>query len=156
MMKPRLILTVGLPRSGKSTWCEKMRKRYTAVIVNPDSVRLAIHGQAYIREAEQFVWATVRAMVKALFIAGHELVILDATSVTKPSRDSWKSDDWDLWYAETDVNKFICKRRAEEGDRLDLVPVIEDMSERYDLLDSEEREKDVFHQGMYSEARVNA
>jgi len=35
-----LILTVGLPRSGKSTWAAK--KGFP--IVSPDAIRLAMHG----------------------------------------------------------------------------------------------------------------
>lgn len=43
----KLILTIGLPRSGKSTWA----KQQGCPVVNPDSIRLALHGKAYIQEA---------------------------------------------------------------------------------------------------------
>src|SRR5882672_916000 len=58
-----LICTVGLPRSGKSTWARSQ----SFPIVCPDAIRIAIHGQRFISEAEPFVWATAKAMVRALF-----------------------------------------------------------------------------------------
>jgi predicted kinase len=48
-----LILTVGLPRSGKSSWS----RQQTFPVVNPDSIRLALHGLRFAPEAEPFVWA---------------------------------------------------------------------------------------------------
>ena len=80
---PTLTLTVGLPQSGKSTWAMQQG----VPVVNPDSIRLAIHGQPFIGDAEPFVWATARTMVNAMFIAGHQHVILDATNTTRKRRD---------------------------------------------------------------------
>ncbi len=51
----KLICTVGLPRSGKSTWC----KTQSYPIVNKDSIRLALHGQRYLQDAEK----EIRAMI---------------------------------------------------------------------------------------------
>ena len=86
----KLILTVGLPQSGKSTWAMKQG----LPIVNPDSIRLAIHGKPFIGSAEPFVWAVAKTMVRSLFLAGHKTVILDATNVTRKRRDEWKSKNW--------------------------------------------------------------
>jgi hypothetical protein len=61
----RLILTCGLPRSGKSTWA----RGQGVPVVNPDSVRLALHGQVYRKESENMVWAIAETMIRALFIA---------------------------------------------------------------------------------------
>lgn len=68
----RLLVTVGLPRSGKSTWA----KQQGAPVVNPDAIRLALHGQAFLQEAEPLVWVMAKYMVEALFLAGHSTVIL--------------------------------------------------------------------------------
>lgn len=43
-----VILTSGLPRSGKTTWALKQ----SLSIVNRDAIRLALHGQPFIPEAE--------------------------------------------------------------------------------------------------------
>jgi predicted kinase len=116
-----LILTVGLPRSGKSTWA-----RSTGYpMVNPDSIRLALHGQAFLPSAEPLVWTLAHYMVHALFLAGHATVILDATSVTKARRDEWLDDKWTVRYRVFDTPKETCIVRAGDGG---LVLVIERMA----------------------------
>lgn len=134
MAKKNLILTVGLPRSGKSTWAHKSIYDRNAVVVNPDSVRLAIHGQAYIREAEGFVWATVKAMVKALFLAGHTEVIIDATNLKEKGRGAWWCDDWTVLYKVFDADSETCMQRARDSNREDLIPVIIRMADEYEEL----------------------
>jgi predicted kinase len=88
-MLPRLILTVGLPRSGKTTWA----RAQGVPVASPDAISRALHGQRFIGVAEPFVWAIAKLMVRALFLAGHPTVIVDATNTTQKRRDEWKSDD---------------------------------------------------------------
>ena len=71
-----LILTVGLPRSGKSTWARSQ----AYPIVCPDEIRTALHGHRFIPEAEPFVRAVAKVMVRALFGAGHQCVIFDGSN----------------------------------------------------------------------------
>ena len=130
-----MICTVGLPRSGKSTWASTQN----VPIVNPDSVRLAIHGQRFIAEAEPFVWATVRAMVKALFLAGHPVVILDACNVTRKRRDEWKSDDWETAFKLIPTPAIVCKQRAEGENDTAIIPVIDRMAEQFEALGEDEQ-----------------
>jgi predicted kinase len=127
-----LICTVGLPRSGKSTWA----KMQNWPIVNPDSVRLAIHGQAFNSHAEPFVWAVVHCMINALFLAGHETIILDATNVTRKRRDAFQSDDWVTLFKLFDTDKEICLERAQNNP--ELIPVIERMAENFEPLGQDE------------------
>lgn len=124
-----LIRTVGLPRSGKSTWA----KSTGLPIVNPDAIRLAIHGQPYFDNAEPLVWAFAKMMVRALFLAGHETVILDATNTTKRRRDEWEVKGWTTQDKIFDTSPSECIRRAKDGGREDLVPVIERMAAQWDL-----------------------
>ena len=136
MVKRKLICTVGLPRSGKSTWARKQGHP----IVNPDSVRLAMHGQRFQALAEPFVWAVVHCMVKALFLAGHNVVILDATNTTKKRRDEWISKGWDTVFLVVGTLAHECIRRAKaEGDEV-IIPVIERMYESYEALEGSEQE----------------
>ena len=108
----KLHITVGLPQSGKSTWC---KREGHLPVVNPDSIRLALHGMPFISEAEPFVWAIAKVMVKALFLAGHNNVIVDATNTTKKARDKWKSSFWVREFAifGGPEMKDICLGRAE-------------------------------------------
>src|SRR4051812_23568777 len=95
-----LICLMGLPRSGKSTIAEKLRKQLGAPVVNADAVRLALHGQRYESLAELFVKAIRVVMVRALFGAGHETVIYDETNFSRAVRDSMKSPHWRTVYLE--------------------------------------------------------
>ena len=106
-----LIMTVGLPQSGKSTWAEAQG----LPIVNPDSIRLGLHGQPFIGLAEPFVWAIAKVMIRSLFIAGHSRVILDATNTTKTRREEWKSTDWNREFQLFEVDAETCKERAKKS-----------------------------------------
>lgn len=141
----RLILTVGLPRGGKTRWA-----RATGFpIVSPDAIRLALHGQAYEPLAEPFVWATTRLMVRALFLAGHETVVLDACSVTRARRDEWRGSEWETFCVLIDTPLEECMKRAEpdewqdwEGKRMripKLTPVIRAMAAKFEPLGEDEQ-----------------
>ncbi|KKL96513.1 hypothetical protein LCGC14_1843740 [marine sediment metagenome] len=125
----RLILTVGLPLSGKTTWA--LEQGWP--IVNPDSIRLALHGMPYKQVAEPFVWAIAKCMVRALFLAGHGVVILDATNVTKKRRDDWESDHWQREARVFRATKEECLQRAAAIGRDDLFSMIERMAEAWDF-----------------------
>jgi predicted kinase len=129
-----LIATVGLPRSGKTTWA----KSQAYPIVNPDSIRLAIHGQRFIGVAEPFVWATAKAMVRALFLAGHQIVILDATNNTRKRRDEWKSDEWATYYKLFITPPEVCFDRATAMNDAGIIPVIERMASEQQPLEEDE------------------
>lgn len=126
----KLIVTVGLPRSGKTTWA----KTTGWPIVNPDSIRLALHGQRFYGPAEPFVWAIAYTMVEALRLAGHNRIVVDATNVSEKRRKEWSSRypgavEWKV----IDTPKEECIRRARaEGDEA-IIPVIERMAAEWDL-----------------------
>ena len=81
-----LLLTIGLPRSGKSTWA--IEKGYP--IVNRDSIRFAIGGSIRYFEEEERVSEIEKIMVISLFKAGHDHVIIDATHLKEKYRQEWE------------------------------------------------------------------
>jgi predicted kinase len=128
MEKRILILTIGLPRSGKTTWSRKQG----LPIVNPDSIRLAIHNQRFLEFIEPLIWAVAKIMVLSLFLAGNNTIILDATNTTKKRRDFWKDDGWEVQFQHIATSEEVCIARATaEGDD-EIIPVIKRMAESYD------------------------
>ena len=125
-----LCMTVGLPRSGKTTWA----KEQGLPIVNPDSIRLALHGHRYLQLAEPFVWAIARVMVQALFLAGHTEVILDATNTTQARRDEWKGP-WSRAYQIIDTTEEECIQRAQEENDEYIIPVIQRMAASFESVE---------------------
>lgn len=121
-----LIMTVGLPKSGKSTWA----KEQGIPIVNPDSIRLALHGHDYIQSAEPFVWAIAHTMVQALFCAGHDKVILDACNCTEKRRNEWilELENYQVEFVLFTADADLCIFRAEKENNNHMIPVIKRMS----------------------------
>lgn len=139
---PTLVLLIGPPQCGKTTHALLGANR--GPIVNPDAIRLALHGQPYIQSAEPFVWAIARTMVKALFKAGHRRVILDACNNTKKRRDEWLSRSWRrefvvLWDPmDRDAGREVLEQRAIVNRKPHLLSVIERMVDQHEPVSQEE------------------
>jgi predicted kinase len=128
-----LICTVGLPRSGKTTWARSQ----SYPVVNPDSIRLVLHGQRFHGPAEPWVWAMARTMVRSLFLSGHDTVILDATNLTRKRRDEWQSKEWGTFFKIIKATPAECMERA--GDDAEIVPVINRMMAEYQPVEADEK-----------------
>ena len=139
VMEKQLIVMVGLPRSGKTTYESKLQ----CPIVSPDAVRYALHGQAFVADAEEMVWAISKYMAKALFIAGHARVVVDATNTTRKRRDFWKSGTWKRDFRVIDTSRDECIKRAHSDGRPELVPIIERMVAQFEPVEAETDELEV-------------
>jgi predicted kinase len=119
-----LHVTVGLPRSGKSTWAKKQGHP----IVCPDAIRYALHGGEYNKAAERMVWTMAEYFITSLFAAGHDDVILDATNIDDRSRGRWVQhgarNNYEPSFVYIDTPVETCIARATEKGQSDLVPVI--------------------------------
>lgn len=124
-----LILTIGLPRSGKSTWARE--SGYP--IVNRDAIRLALHGQSFIVEAEPMVTAIEDYMVKSLFLAGHNTIVVDATHLKMEYINKWKKEDIDLKFMIFHTPIDECIKRAILTGKNYLIPIIEKMADECDV-----------------------
>jgi predicted kinase len=123
----KLILTVGLPRSGKSTWAKKQG----CPIVSSDALRLSIFGKLWWAPGEQQVLASARTMVRALFFAGHDTVIFDSMNLSPDARRFWlpTSDcPWTMNYRYMQTLEATCIQRARDCGREYLIPVIKEGS----------------------------
>ncbi len=76
-------------------------------------------------------------LVDALFRAGHDFVVLDATNVTQQRRDEWAraAEELEASFATrvVDTSPEECIRRAREEGDTDIIPVIERMAREWDL-----------------------
>jgi len=127
----KLILTVGLPRSGKSTWALKQE----CPVVAGDAIREAIFGTLWWPPGEHQVWATARTMVRSLFLAGHKTVIFDSINVTQQSRRFWLPTEdcpWSLEYTVISTPVKTCMQRALATKQEYLIPVIEKAADIWD------------------------
>lgn len=146
----RIILMVGLPRSGKTTEALKAHVETFGVIVNPDSIRIALHGHRFIPEAEPWVWAIARTMAHAVLIAGIDTVIIDATNNTVKRRQMWVDlakgiEGCEVSAVVLDTDADECKRRA--GDDSVIIPVIDRMAKAFEPIHPDE---DIFVQPLMS------
>lgn len=95
-----LILLVGLPQSGKSTWA----RQSAHPIVNRDAIRQTIGGSIRYFKEEGRVTEIEEIMADSLFNAGHHTVVIDATHLKKKYRDRWIK-----WAEERGLRMYIYK-----------------------------------------------
>ena len=142
-----IVLMKGLPYSGKSTAILDLMKGddeglwHSACVVSPDAIRVAMHGQRFLPRAEPLVWATARIMARALVLAGHRVIFIDATSITYADRREWSlyGDNWNVQVWEILTPSDICMGRAEKSGDVDMFPIIRQMNEKMEGLGKHER-----------------
>ena len=138
MSKEKILKTlhmmVGLPRSGKST----IAKELGFPIVEPDSIRKSVHGQAWLGHVEPLIWGIASIMVQSLFAAGHCDVILDATNCTKKRRQIWESKSWTVQYHLIDTSEEVCIERAIDSKQKYLIPIIKRMASSFEPIGNSE------------------
>jgi predicted kinase len=129
MSKGKLLVMIGCPRSGKSTFSNEWVDEYghdgpPRVIICADDFRLALHGHRYAGAAEKLVFTHVYYATKALLSRGFH-VLLDETSTSELSIRSALELDINADYILIDTPKAVCIERAHLTNQSDLVPVIE-------------------------------
>ena len=136
-MDKTVMLTVGLPYSGKSTWAREYAKTHNTPVVNIDSIRMATYGRKFESLAEGLVWSIAKIMVRSLFFAGHDYVIVDSHNMTGRSRVTWTTEPtWNVMFKVFETSPDICKQRARENelDTSKMVSFIDNMVKNFDVL----------------------
>jgi len=131
-----LVVMVGLPRSGKTTWIKT--NMGGCPIVSPDAVRLAIHGHRFIPLAEPFVWTVAHTMVRALFLADHDMIVVDGCHVKREYRDEWLSENWRTVFHHINTPAHVCKNRASSMNDHEIIPIIDKMKDEFEPLEADE------------------
>ena len=83
-----LVVLVGPPASGKSTWGKKFAAENNLTYVSTDAIRAEIGKGEGDQTVSPQAFATARARVSAALGAGKSAMI-DATSVTRKARRDW-------------------------------------------------------------------
>ncbi len=130
--KPKIIFTVGPPRSGKTEFAKWLLKNPEViptdntlglVLIDEDSIRLALTGQRFVQESEELVRATKHLMIKSLLSQGYAVIVSDTHSLEASFYPLFEMDK-NATPVFLKYNKAGCTKRAKECDSYDLIPVI--------------------------------
>ena len=109
--KGAVVLAIGLPGSGKSSWF----KRNSIIPLSSDLVRGLLFDDPTEQRYQDLVFSTLRAMLRARMIAGRPWNYIDATNLSPKERHSWIKMAKDFGYEAHavffDVPTEVCMER---------------------------------------------
>src|SRR2546427_4890657 len=121
-----VILAIGLPGSGKSSWF----KRHNITPLSSDLLRALLFDDATEQRFQDLVFSNLRSMLKARLIARRPTNYVDATNLTPHERHSWiklaKDYGYEVHAVFFDVPVEVCLERNQRRERV----VAEDVMRR--------------------------
>jgi predicted kinase len=115
--KGTVVLAIGLPGSGKSSWF----KRHSIHPLSSDLLRELLFDDAQEQRFQDLVFSNLRSMLKARLIARRPMNYVDATNLTAHDRHSWiklaKDYGYDVQGVFFDVPLEICLERHQRRGR---------------------------------------
>jgi predicted kinase len=119
-LKPRIILAVGLPGSGKSTYFANLG----AHAISSDAIRLQLADDETDQTIHARVFATMRYLLKQRVELGRPVTYVDATNLTRRDRRPFirlaQKHGCDIEAVFFDIPLDVC--RARNSSRSRLVP----------------------------------
>jgi len=113
-----VVLAIGLPGSGKSSWF----KRHNVVPLSSDLVRSLLFDDVREQRFQDLVFSNLRSMLKARLIAKRPTNYVDATNLTPQERQHWiklaKDYHYEVHAVFFDVPLDVCIERHERRDRV--------------------------------------
>lgn len=137
----QIIIMVGLPRSGKTTWITNNQPK-GSIIVSGDDLRYIVYNQRFWAGGEPLMWSIRDMMLKYLMQQGVDIVI-DETNTTKKRREpilklAKKYGYYSIANIVEGVWTDTCIARAKAEDDEVIIPVIERMAAQFELPKMEE------------------
>ncbi|MBZ5546889.1 MAG: AAA family ATPase [Acidobacteriia bacterium] len=116
--KGTVVLAIGLPGSGKSSWF----KRHDIRPLSSDLLRELLFDDAEEQRFQDLVFSNLRSMLKARLIARRPMSYVDATNLTPHDRQSWiklaKDYGYDVQGVFFDVPLEVCLERHHRRNRV--------------------------------------
>jgi predicted kinase len=113
-----VVLAIGLPGSGKSTWF----KRHNVTPLSSDMVRSLLFDDIREQRFQDLVFSNLRSMLKARLIARRPMNYVDATNLTPKEREHWiklaKGYNYEVHAVFFDVPLEVCLERHQRRDRV--------------------------------------
>ena len=113
-----VVLAIGLPGSGKSTWF----KRHNATPLSSDMMRSLLFDDVREQRFQDLVFSNLRAMLKGRLIAKRPMNYVDATNLTPQERQHWiklaKDYNYEVHAVFFDVPLEVCIERHQRRDRV--------------------------------------
>jgi predicted kinase len=113
-----VVLAIGLPGSGKSSWF----KRHNIVPLSSDMVRSLLFDDVREQRFQDLVFSNLRSMLKARLIAKRPTNYVDATNLTPQERQHWiklaKDYQYEVHAVFFDVPLEVCVERHQRRDRV--------------------------------------
>ncbi len=115
--KGAVVLAIGLPGSGKSTWF----KRHNILPLSSDMVRILLFDDVTEQRYQDLVFSTLRSMLRARLLAKRPWNYVDATNLSPHERRSWVKLAHDFGYEAQavffDVPPEVCIERNRRRER---------------------------------------
>jgi predicted kinase len=115
--KGAVVLSIGLPGSGKSTWF----KRHNILPLSSDMVRILLFDDVTEQRYQDLVFSTLRSMLRARLLARRPWNYVDATNLSPHERRSWVKLAHDFGYEAHavffDVPPEVCIERNRRRER---------------------------------------
>ena len=125
-----VVLAVGLPGSGKSSWF----KRHNISPLSSDLLRSLLFDDPAEQRFQDLVFSNLRSMLKARLIARRPTNYVDATNLTPQERQHWiklaKDFGYEVHAVFFDVPLEVCIERHHRRDRLVPEDVMRKMAEK--------------------------